>query len=125
MTRRARFPLVVLILAAGVVPAAPGEPRLFDPRRPPDRELALSVKDGFTLAAVGDCIISRPHAPRLERDPGFAAVARVLRGADATLGNLETTVVEMRGFQGWPEGGDDWLLVAPPDVPRDLKALGF
>ncbi len=28
--------------------------------RDPQRELAMSVPDGFTVAAVGDCIIARP-----------------------------------------------------------------
>lgn len=41
------------------------DPSVFDPHRPPERELETSVADGFTLAAVGDCITQRPLAPLL------------------------------------------------------------
>src|SRR5881397_2682462 len=66
----------LLVLAAGWTFAgapesapAPGKPssRHFDPRRPPERELLTGIADGFTLAAVGDCIISRPLSPMLAR----------------------------------------------------------
>ena len=36
------------------------DPTRFDPRRPIERELETSVRDGFALTAVGDCIITRP-----------------------------------------------------------------
>jgi poly-gamma-glutamate synthesis protein (capsule biosynthesis protein) len=112
-------------LMAVAAPARAADP-IFDPRRPPDRELDLSVADGFTLAAVGDLIISRPLSQMLARDAGFAAVRQIVGGADAAFGNFETTAFEMRGFKGHPGGGgDDWSLVALPGVPRDVKAFGF
>ena len=45
----------------------------FDPKRPIERELQASVPDGFSAAAVGDLIISRPLSqdgvfPRLLTD---------------------------------------------------------
>src|SRR5256885_539212 len=89
----------LLVLAWGATFAAamdsaqaPGNPPspFFDPRRPPERELLTGIADGFTLAAVGDCIISRPLSPMLARDAGFAAVVKVLRDADAAFGNFET-----------------------------------
>ena len=104
---------------------APG-PRLFDPRRPPETELLVGVDDGFTLAAVGDCIISRPLSAMLKSDEAFAAIARVVRETSATFGNLETPVVDVRTTRGDPEGGsDDWTLTADPGVVADLKTLGF
>ncbi len=112
-------------IAAATTAAAPAG-ALFDPRRPPERELEMGVADGFTLAAVGDCIISRPLAPLLKREAAFTAVVGILREADAAFGNLETTIIDIRGFKGSPQGGaDDWSLVSLPEVARDLKALGF
>ncbi len=112
-------------MAAATTPVAPAG-ALFDPRRPPERELEMSVADGFTLAAVGDCIISRPLAPLLKREAAFAAVVGILREADAAFGNLETSIIDIRGFKGSPQGGaDDWSLVSLPEVAQDLKALGL
>ena len=120
--------IAVLALAlAGAPAAAPGDPRpLFDPRRPPERELATDIADGFTLAAVGDCIISRPVSPMLARDRGLAAVVRILRDASATFGNFEGSALDIREFKGYPHGAvDDWALVSTPDVAADLRNLGF
>jgi poly-gamma-glutamate capsule biosynthesis protein CapA/YwtB (metallophosphatase superfamily) len=106
--------------------AAPPAQHYFDPRRPPERELEMSVEDGFTLAAVGDCIMSRPLSQLIARDPGFAAIAKIVREADAAFGNFEITAFDIHGFKGYPGGGsDDWSMVATPDVPRDLKTIGF
>src|SRR2546425_833373 len=125
----------LLVLAAGSTLAgapesapAPVKPpsQFFDPRRPPERELLTGIADGFTLAAVGDCIISRPLSPMLAHDAGFAAVVRVLRDADAAFGNFETSAIDIRAFKGSPQAWNgDWALVAPPEVARDLKSLGF
>ena len=104
----------------------PGKKRFFDPRRPIEAELRTSILDGFTLAAVGDCITSRPLAPLLKRDAGFAAVVRLLREADAAFGNFETVAVDVRSTRATPQGGtDDWTLLSLPEVAKDLRALGF
>ncbi len=101
-------------------------PSAFDPRRPPARELETHLPDGFTLAAVGDLITTRPLAQTLPNDPGFAAVIKILRDADTAYGNFETTAIDLGRFAGqsYP-GGDDWPLAAPPAVARDLRSLGF
>lgn len=127
--------LTKLLLAAAVVAARggavhlasePGAPSPFDPRRPPERELEMSVADGFTFAAVGDCIMSRPLSPMLKKDEGFAAVVKILREAHATFGNFENTAIDIRTFGGYPyPDKGDWALVAEPEVAKDLKALGF
>ncbi len=105
----------------------PGEGAgLFDPRRPIERELEISVNDGFTLVSVGDCIISRPLTPTIDRDPEFAAVVELLRRGDVTFGNLETSIFDIRDLKGHPySGGTDWMLTAQPEVARDLREMGF
>jgi len=105
----------------------PSPASLYDPRRPPARELDNSVGDGFTLAAVGDCIILHPLSPLLKRDAAFAAVVSILRDASVTFGNFETAAADLRGgFKGYPfPGKDDWALIADPGVAADLKSFGF
>src|SRR5438093_914543 len=116
----------VASMQEGAPASGPSPSRLFDPRRPPGRELETSVADGFTLAAVGDCIISRPLAPALPRDASFASVVKILRDADAAFGNFETSAIDIREFKGSPHAwSGDWALLAQPEAARDLKALGF
>ncbi len=96
----------------------------FDPRRPQEAELKMSIEDGFTLAALGDCIIARPHSQI--RDPRFRALLEILREADATFGNCETSFFNIRGFKGYPQaetGG--WYLIGAPATAKDLKVMGF
>ena len=113
-------------LAGQELPASGSATERFDPRRPPAQELETRVPDGFTLAAVGDLITTRPLAQTLPADPDFAAIVRILQGADAAFGNFETTAIELSRFAGqsYP-GRDDWPLVALPRVAQDLRALGF
>ena len=101
-------------------------PDPFDPARPPSAELQLSIRDGFTLAAVGDCIISRPLSQKRASDAGFDDVVNILSGADATFGNLETSILDVRTFEGFPDSGaDDWGLISLPAVAEDLAKMGF
>ena len=115
--------------ALGQLPTPPTptpKPATFDPKRPPAQELETRLPDGFTLAAVGDLITTRPLAQTLPADPGFAAVVKILREADAAFGNFETTAFEMDRFPGHSYPGvDDWPLVALPGVAKDLRELGF
>jgi poly-gamma-glutamate synthesis protein (capsule biosynthesis protein) len=107
-------------------PAPTPTPRIFDPKRPPERELETAIADGFTLAAVGDLIISRPLTQTLPNDPGFAAVVHLLQGADAAFGNFETAVVDPARVVGHPYPGQgDVSLVAEPAAVRDLARMGF
>lgn len=96
----------------------------FDENRPLARELEMSIADGFTLAAVGDCIISRPLLQL--QDPNFRAVVKILRDADVTFGNLETSIIDIRRFKGYPQAETDgWWLISSPETAKDLKAMGF
>jgi poly-gamma-glutamate capsule biosynthesis protein CapA/YwtB (metallophosphatase superfamily) len=99
---------------------------VFDPNRPLANELRTSIADGFTFVAVGDCIISRPMSQYAEREPGFAATIKILQQADATYGNMETSILDLRGFHGYPYSGpDDVTLIAEPAVAKDLAKMGF
>ena len=100
--------------------------RLFDPKRPLSRELEMSVQDGFKLAAVGDCIISRPLTPFMQSDEQFSKAVQILQESDAAVGNLETTILEMSHFKGHPYSWDgDWTLLTEPQVAKDLAMMGF
>ena len=116
---------------AGELPAGPGDPvardpGLFDPARPISRELQANVPDGFTVAAAGDLIISRPLSQYAARLPGFRSVLDVLAHANAVYGNLETVIFDARSFTGAPYSWDgDWTVSSEPAVARDLKSMGF
>ncbi len=109
-------------------PADPGIKDLskFDPKRPLARELETNVADGFNLVTVGDCIISRPLLQYAARDAGFRNVVDILKRADVTYGNMETSILDLRHFNGYPyPGPDDVTLLAPPEVAKDLAQMGF
>ena len=82
------------------------------------------IGDDFTLAAVGDLIYLRPMLATLEaRSPDMV---RLLRGADVTFGNFETTVLDLATTKAVPqaESGGTWML-ADPRVPEDVARMGF
>ncbi|WP_315837964.1 CapA family protein [Bradyrhizobium prioriisuperbiae] len=82
------------------------------------------VPDGFTVTAVGDLICTYPITGMLKVvSPGLLDI---LRNADITVGNYEDTALDLKSFAGTAqaEAGGSWLL-ATPDQPQDLKALGF
>lgn len=89
-----------------------------------ERELAISTLDGFTLAAVGDCIIARPISQT--QDPLFRSVVKTLQEADARFGNFEGTILDRRHFVGHPQAefGGVWII-GVPEVAKDMKAMGF
>lgn len=115
-----------LILAIESPDPAIKDQQLFDPKRPLSRELEMSVADGFKLTAVGDCIISRPLSPYMQTDESFSKVIQILQESDATVGNLETTIIELSKFKGYPYSWDgDWTLMSEPQVAKDLATMGF
>ena len=90
--------------------------------RDAQRELAMSVADGFTVAAVGDCIIARP----VSQTSGFAAVGKVVHDGDVAFGNFEGTALDLSRTTAVPQAefGGVWIIGAPA-VAKDLKAIGF
>lgn len=81
----------------------------------------------WSLAAVGDAIITRRIAPfETDADPRFKRMAEVIRAADAGFLNLEISLFRLSEFEGWPEveNGGNWEL-GPPEAATDLKTMGF
>jgi len=81
--------------------------------------MSASVRDGFTVVAVGDLILSDALCRRLEQSaPDLLAL---IRGADVAFGNFEGTAIDLRKFGGHPSAlsGGSWL-VSTPAVPADL-----
>ncbi len=95
---------------------------------PPDADsataLMMNVEDGFTVAAVGDIIIARPMAQT--DDPVFMRALDVIARADVGFGNFETSAIDIRNFDGYPQAeyGGAWLI-GVPGIARDLADLGF
>jgi poly-gamma-glutamate capsule biosynthesis protein CapA/YwtB (metallophosphatase superfamily) len=120
MTRTRRTTVVgSFLVLAGVAIAAQQPPPA---PRDPQRELATNVADGFTLAAVGDCIIARP----VSQTPGFGPVARLIHDADSAFGNFEGTALDLSRTPAVPQAefGGVWIIGAP-SVAQDLKTIGF
>ena len=127
--------IVALLVAAGspvyaqvTNPADPGvkRPSALDPKRPLNAELRTSIGDGFTLTAVGDLIMSRPLSQYAAREPGVKSVLDILRSGDALCGNMETSILDLRYFKGYPYSyAGDWTLSAIPAVAKDLRTMGF
>jgi poly-gamma-glutamate capsule biosynthesis protein CapA/YwtB (metallophosphatase superfamily) len=78
----------------------------------------------FRFAAVGDIIIQQPSLSIIRAQA--PEIVRQLKEADTSFGNFESNSFELDRFAGRarppPEGP---LLLAPPEVPRELKRLGF
>jgi len=113
-TKVARLIVPFLLIATAICqnpanlgPADPGikDPSKFDSNRPLGRELETNVPDGFTLVTVGDCIISRPLLQYAMNDEGFRKVVEILKRADVTYGNMETSILDIRHFTGYPIPG--------------------
>ena len=85
-----------------------------------DAELATTVADGFTIAVVGDLIVSYPLDHMLS-DPGFREVVELTRSADVTTGNLEGNIIDGRSFNGSRGGG----FGGEPGVAEWLLEMGF
>lgn len=82
------------------------------------------VPEGYKVAAVGDIILTRPVFEQIRRQS--PDLLEVLRGADLVVGNFESSVIDLHRFEGHPsaESGFGWLN-SPPEVPDDLRRMGF
>ena len=108
--RHVRLVILLASMAAGTIGAVPQEQV---------RELETSVRDGFTIASVGDLILAYPQNDN--QDPGFRAVVKILQDADVTAGNYEGNIIDGRTFAGTGGGG----FAGVPEVAADLKAMGI
>lgn len=110
---RSRFICAVLLAIVTVLPVSTQQPS--------------GAGASWTLAAVGDAIITRRLAQfDHEGDPSFQQMAKIIREADAAFLNLEISLFRLSEFKGWPEveNGGNWEL-GPPEAAVDLKAMGF
>jgi poly-gamma-glutamate synthesis protein (capsule biosynthesis protein) len=85
---------------------------------------ATHLPSPFSFAAVGDMIIQRPALKFIRaRAP---QIAQHLSQADVGFGNFESNSFDLESFHGHARAPPDGpLLLAPPEVPRELKKLGF
>ena len=83
-----------------------------------------NVPQGYTVAAVGDLIISDSLCPRLNAES--PKLLDLLRNSDLAFGNFEGTAIDLRKFGGYPSAlsGGSWLI-STPAVAADLKQMGF
>ena len=80
----------------------------------------------MTVALVGDLISTRPIAPMLGADAGFAAAVERLRAVDVAVGNLEFAATEPDDPDAWVwSTPDDWSIASDPRAVGDLVDLGF
>lgn len=82
------------------------------------RELEIDVRDGFTLATVGDLIVAYPASPNA--DEPFIKTIELIRGADVAFGNFELSALDLRRLK--PPAG---RFTGAREIAADLKALGF
>jgi poly-gamma-glutamate capsule biosynthesis protein CapA/YwtB (metallophosphatase superfamily) len=96
--------------------ATEGDVALPQTRRDAAKELAMKIAEPFTFAVVGDIIIRRPVGQLGE--PGFQALTKVMRAADATYANMEGPIIDESdpNYHGPPAGG-------PRTIIDDLKAM--
>lgn len=82
------------------------------------------IAGDFSFAAVGDLIYLRPMLATIEKQS--PDMLRLLRGADISFGNFETTALDLNTFKGSPqaESGGTWML-ADPAVPADVAKMGI
>ena len=93
------------------------DPEVFlrEPPKPP------SVKDGFTLVAVGDMLYSHPQANN--PDPKLQKMVDIIRSADVAVSNQEGVFIDLKTFKGAAYG--DGQLWGEGTLARDMKAMGL
>jgi hypothetical protein len=89
LMRKIPAPLVLSFMAAawlaGALPPAQAQRSAAGP-------LAMSVRDGFTIASVGDLIVAYPQSEN--PDPQFQGVLKLIRDADVGTGDV--SIVRVR-----------------------------
>ena len=75
----------------------------------------------ITMALVGDTMLSRALRPYAEKD--YLALVQLLRNADVSFANLETTVRESN--EGIPNFTQGTPMSTPPALLDDLKWMGI
>lgn len=89
----------------------------------PQRDRPMSISGPFSVAAIGDVVMSRPFAHM--EDGRVQEALAPLRAVDLVIGNLEQTIADPRTFRGHHYGVFAFLIMAHPKVAQDLAAMGF
>ncbi len=76
----------------------------------------------MTLAAVGDCLITRGF---VREDPRLQPLLSILRGADVTFGNFEMTLPDPDMYPAPTGGCGDLNNSAEGHMPEELHWAGF
>lgn len=76
----------------------------------------------ITLAAVGDCLITRGF---VRDDPGLLPLLSILRGADVTFGNFEMTLPDPDMYPAATGACGDLNNSAEGPMPEELRWAGF
>ena len=85
-------------------------------------ELAMKIKQPFTVVAVGDLLEFQPFAKNM--DPDIQYLVNIMRSADLTIGDLENEIFDFDNFGhaggnlGTKEVADDWKLMGIDMVSR-------
>ena len=87
------------------------------PTRDSNTEIVTKITAPFTVAAVGDIIEPQPL---YSDDPAFQKLTARIREADVGIGNMESSLVDFRSFQG-PVAGTE----APLESGDAIKAMGI
>lgn len=115
------------VVVSGTVGRGLPDPQLPQAKKTvitPEVAQVCAMTDGFTLAAVGDVIYSEPLAAL--NDAPFQAALAILRGADATFGNLENTLIDLSVFSGHPQAESGGAhLIGSPKLAKDMREMGF
>lgn len=91
-----------------------------NPLMPSERELAMKIKEPFTLTAVGDLIVRTPIG--LLTEPGFAGLIQHIRNADVGYANMEGPLIDQDNF---PHGISNAAFGgAPLHVANTIKSMG-
>ncbi|MBV8198506.1 MAG: CapA family protein, partial [Candidatus Eremiobacteraeota bacterium] len=118
MRNAMRWIAAVVAVAWVGLPAPAAEPPTVPARS------AADVPDGFTFAAVGDLLETRPVMPLA--DPAFLKIDQIIQRADVAFGNGEIPIVDVTAPGVYPEAENGALnAFGVPAVAADLKAQGF
>jgi poly-gamma-glutamate capsule biosynthesis protein CapA/YwtB (metallophosphatase superfamily) len=101
----------------------------LDPNRPLAQELVTSTHGNLLITAVGSLTLSSPDGPL----PAFdSEILSLLTGSDlpavstVTMGDLETSIVDIKTFTGYPYPWDSAPTPsAAPVVASNLRVSGF
>ena len=83
----------------------------------------LAAPPRLTLAAAGDCIITR--GVRQIDDPDFLGLARIFQQSDVGFANCEMTFHKYAGFPSPTGACGDLNLIADPSIAGDLAWAGI